>query len=104
MGFARLFMSASGGVRPVGGTDGEAAMAERGQVRVGTSGWNYGHWRGIFYPRGLAAGRWFSFYSRHFDTVEINNTFYRLPSAAVFAGWAEQAPAGFIYAIRPVAT
>jgi uncharacterized protein YecE (DUF72 family) len=50
-----------------------------GSIRIGTSGWNYGHWRGIFYPKALPMKRGFQFYSQHLDTVEINNTFYRLP-------------------------
>jgi uncharacterized protein YecE (DUF72 family) len=60
----------------------------------------HGHWRGVFYPRDLPAARWFEYYSRFFDTVEVNNTFYRLPAASVFAGWASQAPPGFLYAIK----
>jgi len=67
---------------------------------VGTSGWIYQHWRGVFYPPGLSAVRWFEFYSRHLDTVEVNNTFYRLPSAEVFTAWGRQAPAGFVYAVK----
>lgn len=69
-------------------------------MRVGTSGWIYPHWRGAFYPRELAGGRWFEHYSRTFDTVEINNTFYRLPDAGTFDAWREQAPAGFVYAVK----
>jgi len=69
-------------------------------VRIGTSGWVYNHWQGIFYPRELRPRDWFSYYAREFDTVEINNSFYRLPSAATFEAWREQAPAGFLYAIK----
>ena len=69
-------------------------------VHVGCSGWIYAHWRGLFYPRDLKSAQWFEYYARHFDTVEINNTFYRLPEASVFAAWREQAPAGFIYAVK----
>jgi uncharacterized protein YecE (DUF72 family) len=71
-----------------------------GQVRIGTSGWNYRHWRRRFYPPDLAVRDWFSFYSRSFDTVEINNTFYRLPGAEIFASWRQQAPSGFVYAVK----
>lgn len=67
---------------------------------IGTSGWVYPHWRGPFYPSDLPQKRWFGFYARHFATVEINNTFYRLPSDAVFDGWREQAPPGFVYALK----
>jgi uncharacterized protein YecE (DUF72 family) len=69
-------------------------------IRVGCSGWNYRHWRGLFYPEGLAMKRWFVHYAQHFDTVEINNSFYRLPAASVFDAWREQAPPGFCYAVK----
>lgn len=69
-------------------------------VRIGTSGWNYSHWRTRFYPTELPAHRWFEHYRRVFDTVEINNTFYRLPEARTFDGWREQAPRGFVYAVK----
>jgi len=48
--------------------------------RIGTSGWNYEHWRNVLYPSTLPPGNWFGYYSRLFDTVEINNTFYQLPN------------------------
>ena len=57
------------------------------RIRIGCSGWNYRHWRERFYPKGLPARRWFEFYAAHFDTVEINNSFYRLPKAETFAKW-----------------
>jgi uncharacterized protein YecE (DUF72 family) len=69
-------------------------------VRIGTSGWVYKHWRGILYPADLPSRGWFAAYAQHFDTVEINNSFYRLPSAATFAAWREQAPPGFLYAVK----
>jgi uncharacterized protein YecE (DUF72 family) len=69
-------------------------------VRVGCSGWVYKHWRGHFYPEELPQKRWFEYYSAHFDTVEINNSFYRLPPAKTFDGWREQAPDGFCYAVK----
>jgi uncharacterized protein YecE (DUF72 family) len=69
-------------------------------IRIGTSGWAYPHWRGVFYPSSLRGKDWFSFYAEHFDTVEVNNTFYRLPEAAVFQAWRRQAPAGFLYAVK----
>lgn len=68
--------------------------------RVGTSGWVYPHWEGIFYPRDLPQDRWFAHYARQFDTVEVNYSFYRLPSAEQFARWREQAPPGFLYAVK----
>jgi uncharacterized protein YecE (DUF72 family) len=67
---------------------------------VGCSGWEYQHWRGDFYPAGLPRTRWFEHYASVFDTVEINNTFYRLPEESTFAAWAARAPAGFTYAVK----
>jgi uncharacterized protein YecE (DUF72 family) len=71
-----------------------------GCARVGCSGWEYKHWRGGFYPADLPRTRWFEHYAAAFDTVEINNTFYRLPEERTFAAWAERAPAGFVYAVK----
>ena len=67
---------------------------------VGTSGWVYPHWQGLFYPPDLPQTRWFAAYARHFDTVEINTSFYRLPAEGTFDRWREQAPAGFVYAVK----
>ncbi|MCD6520806.1 MAG: DUF72 domain-containing protein, partial [Anaerolineae bacterium] len=75
-------------------------MRRQGTWHVGTSGWIYPHWRGVFYPQGLPQSQWFSYYARFFDTVEVNNTFYRLPSAQAFDRWREQAPQGFLYSIK----
>jgi uncharacterized protein YecE (DUF72 family) len=69
-------------------------------IHVGCSGWVYRHWRGIFYPEGLPQKRWFEYYSSEFDTVEINNSFYRLPSGDMFEKWRKQAPPGFYYAVK----
>lgn len=69
-------------------------------IRIGCSGWNYRHWRGSFYPADMPARRWFAYYAQRFDTVEINNSFYRLPSAETFGKWRDQAPAGFCYAVK----
>jgi uncharacterized protein YecE (DUF72 family) len=69
-------------------------------ARIGCSGWQYRHWRGDFYPVEVPAARWFECYAARFDTVEINNTFYRLPGAATFARWADRAPAGFLFAVK----
>ncbi len=72
----------------------------RGQAHVGCSGWNYPHWRGAVYPEDLAAKRWFGWYADHLDSVELNTTFYRLPAIATARGWGEQAPPGFVYAVK----
>lgn len=71
-----------------------------GRLRVGCSGWSYKDWRGLVYPSDLPARRWFAAYAERFDTVEINNTFYRLPPASTVEGWAAQAPDGFTYAVK----
>jgi uncharacterized protein YecE (DUF72 family) len=73
---------------------------DRGTFRVGTSGFHYEHWKGVFYPEDLPKSRWFSHYVRNFDTVELNNTFYRLPSASTFDAWKKQAPKNFCYALK----
>lgn len=75
-------------------------MPARGRARVGCSGWEYKHWRGDFYPADLPRPRWFEHYTRTFDTVEINNTFYRLPKEETFVRWAARAPRGFLYAVK----
>jgi uncharacterized protein YecE (DUF72 family) len=71
-----------------------------GAVRIGCSGWNYTHWRDVVYPRGLPASRWLDHYATLFDTVEINTTFYRLPSVAAVGGWVEQTPTDFVFAVK----
>lgn len=72
----------------------------RGEVRVGCSGWQYKDWRGIVYPEKLPMRLWFEHYSTLFDTVEINNTFYRLPPPETVEKWEAQAPDGFLYATK----
>src|SRR5688500_12359293 len=69
-------------------------------LRIGCSGWNYKHWRGTFYPSTLPVRDWFSHYSRVFDTVEINNTCYRLPESSTFEACRSSAPNGFLFAIK----
>jgi uncharacterized protein YecE (DUF72 family) len=69
-----------------------------GQVRVGTSGWSYPHWSKRFYPKTVRTKDRFCYYASQFDTVEINGSFYRLPSESAVAAWAEQAPPGFVFA------
>ena len=69
-------------------------------LRIGCSGWQYKHWRADFYPAELPQTRWFAHYALSFDTVEINNSFYRLPEATTFARWREQAPRRFLYAVK----
>jgi uncharacterized protein YecE (DUF72 family) len=69
-------------------------------IRVGTSGWNYSDWRGRVYPAGLPPARWLEHYARSFDTVEVNATFYRLASRHAVAGWVEQTPDDFVFAVK----
>jgi uncharacterized protein YecE (DUF72 family) len=69
-------------------------------IRVGTSGWNYRHWREIFYPPGLKQADWLPFYAESFDTVEINATFYRLPKPEYVERWAAEVPEGFTFALK----
>jgi uncharacterized protein YecE (DUF72 family) len=69
-------------------------------VRIGCSGWNYPHWRERIYPKGLPARRWLAFYADLFDTVEVNNTFYRLPRRESVAAWVEESPADFLFAVK----
>jgi uncharacterized protein YecE (DUF72 family) len=69
-------------------------------VRIGCSGWNYGHWRERVYPGALPPHRWLEHYATLFDTVEVNNTFYRLPSRDAVAAWVEQTPPGFLFAVK----
>jgi uncharacterized protein YecE (DUF72 family) len=69
-------------------------------VRIGCSGWNYSHWRERVYPKGVPASRWLSHYATLFDTVEVNATFYRLPTRDAVSGWAEATPDDFVFAIK----
>ena len=68
--------------------------------RIGCSGWNYASWRGTFYPRDVPARAWLEYYAERFDTVEVNNTFYRLPERATFAQWSRRAPPRFLMAVK----
>src|SRR6266513_5936668 len=71
-----------------------------GKVHIGTSGWHYKHWRGPFYPDDLAPAKMLSWYAERFDTVEINNSFYKLPSSEALAAWCSQTPANFCFAVK----
>jgi uncharacterized protein YecE (DUF72 family) len=69
-------------------------------ILVGTSGWQYRHWRATFYPRGLAQRDWLEFYAARFATVESNAAFYRLPEKKTFTDWAERTPDDFVWAVK----
>jgi uncharacterized protein YecE (DUF72 family) len=75
-------------------------MGEMAKVHIGTSGWHYDHWRGPFYPDDLPAKERLDFYAAHFDTVEINNSFYRLPTPEAVKHWRASVPKGFLFAVK----
>src|SRR5437870_1284000 len=70
------------------------------EVYVGTSGWSYKSWEKVFYPHDLPRARQLEFYATQFPSVEINASFYRLPTPNMVRGWRDRAPAGFIYAVK----
>src|SRR5207237_4665178 len=70
------------------------------EIRIGTSGWHYKHWRGKFYPAEISAGGMLAYYQQYFDTVELNNSFYRLPTEEAFIAWRESVPKDFVYAVK----
>jgi uncharacterized protein YecE (DUF72 family) len=70
------------------------------EIRIGTQGWNYEDWVGPFYPRGARTADFFDLYARVFDTVEIDSTFYAIPSEASISAWRSRAPQGFVYALK----
>lgn len=75
-------------------------QAEHGVVRIGTQGWNYAAWLGPFYPRETRQSAFLSTYARAFDTVEVDATFYSVPSASTVRGWADRVPSGFAFALK----
>jgi len=79
--------------------NGKVVMHEP-QLRIGCSGWNYKSWKGRFYPATLKTGEWLKYYATRFDTVEINNTFYRLPEGSTFVAWRKQTPDDFLIAVK----
>ena len=79
---------------------GSSARQRKGRLRVGTSGYQYSHWRGVFYPSELPTRSWLRYYADHFDSVEINNTFYRLPSEKTFDAWRETVADDFCFALK----
>jgi uncharacterized protein YecE (DUF72 family) len=70
------------------------------KIRAGTSGYSYKEWKGNFYPEKLPASGMLAFYAKHFSTVEINNSFYRMPAAKMLLGWAEQVPDEFAFVLK----
>jgi len=70
------------------------------RVLVGTSGYSYKEWKGPFYPEDLPAGKFLGYYAAHLPTVEINNTFYRMPTSKLIEGWASEVPETFTFAVK----
>jgi len=70
------------------------------EIRIGTSGYHYKHWRGPFYPEKIPLNRMLDFYLKHFDTVELNNSFYRLPPETAFDEWKRSTPPNFVFALK----
>jgi uncharacterized protein YecE (DUF72 family) len=77
-----------------------AKLSESKLVHIGTSGWHYQHWRGPFYPQDLPDNRMLEHYTKHFQTAEINNTFYQLPEKETFIKWRDSVPDGFIFSVK----
>lgn len=75
-------------------------MSRRGRIHIGTSGWSYGHWRGPFYPQDLPRDQMLRHYAARLGSVEINNTFYRLPEAGSLRAWGEAVPADFVFSVK----
>jgi uncharacterized protein YecE (DUF72 family) len=69
-------------------------------VHIGTSGWHYKHWVGLFYPDKMPPSKMLRFYLERFDTVEINNSFYRLPTESAIEGWCRETPPNFCFAVK----
>ena len=77
-----------------------SAVVPPGVAHIGCSGWHYPSWKGTIYPAELPTTEWLRAYSAWFPTVELNNSFYRLPSEQTFAGWRRQVPRGFLFAVK----
>ncbi|MDP8248838.1 MAG: DUF72 domain-containing protein [Candidatus Tritonobacter lacicola] len=71
-----------------------------GMLFVGTSGWSYGHWKGLFYPDDLPRSKWFAHYVKTFSAVEINYSFYRMPSPSTIEKWGKETPGDFVFAMK----
>src|SRR5436190_8004987 len=68
------------------------------KILIGTSGWTYDGWRGLFYPQDLSKKHWLRWYAQSFSTAEINGSFYRTPSLEAVRGWRDQTPRNFVFA------
>lgn len=72
----------------------------KGKIYIGTSGWHYKHWKGTFYPADIKAAEQFATYQQFFNTVELNNSFYKLPSTATFTNWRKTTEKNFLFAVK----
>lgn len=72
----------------------------KGECFIGTSGWQYKHWKKLFYPEGLKPKDWLNFYARSFKAVELNSSFYHQPTKEVFTGWEKAAADSFVFAVK----
>jgi len=75
-------------------------LTEQQKIRIGASGWSFPEWRGSFYPSGLPDSEWLEFYARHLPAVEIDSTFYAVPSENTVRRWVEQTPASFRFSCK----
>jgi len=97
----RIGAGAAGGHRKAVSAPGDQASKKKdGRLRIGTSGWNYGDWKGIFYPEDLRSKDYLACYARHFSTTEVNYSFYHLPRPSTYLNWAVQTPEGFVFAVK----
>lgn len=78
----------------------ESILPDQSTFFIGTSGWVYDHWKGLFYPESLPKSRWFDYYASRFSAVEINATFYRTFQDQTYLKWRERAPQGFGYVLK----
>ena len=83
---------------PYGPSPAASPDVRLGSLRIGTSGWHYASWRGLFYPEGLRAKDFLSYYITRFDTTELNNPFYRTPTEAAVEAWRDATPESFLFA------
>jgi uncharacterized protein YecE (DUF72 family) len=70
------------------------------RIRIGTSGWHYRHWHGVHFPETLPPRDWLGFHARHFDTVEVNSSFYRVPTAPAVSTWVRATPEDFVFSVK----
>ena len=75
-------------------------MSKQKHIHIGTSGWHYGHWEGPFYPKDISSDEYLEYYSKHFHTVEVNNSFYKIPDQETIREWRDTVPKRFIFSVK----